>query len=265
MLPDGAARLLLGVATVGLAYGILFGAGELLRRRGIAGETTRTLVHVGASFLALGLPVLFDSPWPVVLLAAVFAATMVASESHGLLGSIHDVPRRTVGAALYPFGIAAAFTLTGGAAPGYPIAVLALGLGDPAASLAGNRFARRYLRIWGSWRSLEGSACAFLVSAVAAASVIGLLGGIEAASSVAAAVVIGMAVTVGATAALAEAVSPDGFDNVTIPTLTAAVVVGTGEPWRIGAVIVTLAALTLVGIVWHGSVAPGPAREGRAR
>ncbi len=244
MPPDGPDRMLAGVTVVVAAYGALFGGAELLRRWGVAGERTRSLVHIASAILALGLPYLFGSPWPVVAMALAFAAAMVVSERLGLLGSIHDVRRRTVGAAMFPLGIAVAYALTDGGVPAYPIAVLALGLGDPAAALAGGRFARRYVTIWGTRRSVEGSVAACLVSTATTIGVLLVAGGAEPPTLAATALVVGVSV------ALAEATSPLGFDNVAIAAV-AAVVVGTaGAPWRLAALVATLSVLTLLGLAW---------------
>jgi phytol kinase len=258
MPPDGADRIVAAAAVVIVAYAGLFGGAELLRRWGIAGELTRSLVHVLSAFLALGLPYLFGSAWPVVLLAIAFALSMVTSERFGLLGSIHDVRRRTVGAAVFPLGIAAAYTLTGGQAPGYPIAVLALGLGDPAAALAGRRFARGYFEVWGTRRSLEGSAVACLVSGAVTLVVLAVAGGAESASLVPTAIAVGVAV------ALAEATSPLGFDNVGIPVVAAIMASVIGAPWRLAAIVAILTVVTAVGLArGRSATSVVPGRIGR--
>jgi phytol kinase len=255
---DGIDRLLAGVAAVIAVYGCLFGIAELLRRWGVGGERTRSLVHGTAAILALGLPYLFGSPWPVAVMAVAFAGSMIVSRRLGLLGSIHDVPRETVGAAMFPLGIAAAYLLTGGRVPGYPIAVLCLGLADPAAAMAGRRWARRYVSIWGTRRSFEGSAVACIVSAATAIVVLQVAGDVGVRSLIPLALVIGVA------AALAEATSPLGFDNLAIPAV-AAIVVGVADaPWGLAAVAVVLAIVTVSGIARDPSVAIGLARwQGR--
>jgi len=261
MPPDGAWHMLAGVATVLIAYGALFGCAELLRRRGIPGETTRTAVHVGSGLLALGLPYLFRSPWPVILMAIAFAGAMIASEAAGLLGSIHDVRRQTIGALLFPIGIAAAFALSGGQAPAYPIAVLALGLGDPAASFAGRRFARRYASIWATRRSIEGSAGAFIVSTAITAIVLLGAGGHGAPPLLATSLAVGVAV------ALAEAASPYGLDNLAIPVVAASMIAAARVPWGTAAVLLSLAVLAtvmLASAAWRGAILNQPLR-GRGR
>jgi phytol kinase len=255
MPPDGPDRLVVGVALVIAAYGALFGGAEMLRRWGVAGEQTRSLVHVMSAILALGLPALFGSPWPVVVMAMAFAATMLVSERVGLLGAIHDVPRRTLGAAMFPIGIAAAYALTGGHVPGYPIAVLALGLGDPAAAVAGRRLAHRQAAIWGARRSLEGSAVACLVSCVTTMAVLVVSGGVDRS------LIVPVALAVGVSVSLAEATSPLGFDNVAIPVVAAIVMDIVLVPWRLTVLVVTLVLVTIGGLAWDRSVAAGLARR----
>jgi dolichol kinase len=255
MQPDETGRVLAGVATVVIAYGALFGGAEILRRWGVAGGTTRTIVHVCASLLALGLPSLFDSPWPVVLMAIAFSCVMLISDAVGLLGSIHDVPRRTVGAPAFPLGIAAAFVLTGAQAPDYPVAVLALGLADPAAALAGHRFARRSIGIWGTRRTLEGSVAGCLTASVTTAIVLIVAGGAEPTPLLAASMAVGLAV------ALAEAASPGGLDNIAIPTAAVAALDAAGSPWWIGVVLVGLASIVVVGAAWRRPIVADAVRD----
>lgn len=258
MPPDGIGRLLMGLVCVLAAYGSLFGGAELLRRRGVRGEATRSLVHIGSGLLALALPCLFCSAWPILLLSITFAGAMLASRRTGCLGAIHDVRRPTFGAPLYPIGIAAAYVLTNGQAPGYAIAVLSLALGDPAASCAGRRFARRHASIWGTRRSLEGSASACLVSAAVTAAAL-LASGDGTAPLLAASIGVGLAV------ALAEATSPHGFDNLAIPVTAATVLDVAGTPWRLVAALVGLSAVTLLGLIRPGSIAVAAGGRGFMR
>ena len=257
MPPDGPDRILVGVVAVIAAYGALFGGAELLRRWEIPGEHTRSLVHALSAILALGLPYLFGSPWPVVVMAIGFAGSMVVSERLGLLGSIHDVPRRTTGAAMFPLGIAAAYALTGGQVPGYPVAVLALGLGDPAAAFTGRRLACRSATIWGTRRSVEGSMAACLVSGAASIAVLLVIGGSDRSSLVALGLAVGVAV------ALAEATSPFGFDNVAIPFVAAIVMDVAVVPWQMTALVVVLAMAAITGLACDRSILVGLTRRSR--
>ena len=268
MPPDGPA-VATGVA-VGLvlvAYGSVFGAAEILRARGVSGETTRTTVHVLSGLVGLTLPFLFGSPWPIVLLAAAFACGLLASRPTGLLGSVHDVGRPTVGAEAFPLGIAATFAITAGHAPAYPIAVLALALGDPAASIVGRRFGgrsagrlgRATFSICGTRRSVEGSTAAFLVTTLFAAGVLFLEGGAGAAALLATAGAVGLAVSV------AEALSPRGLDNLAIPVVAAMVVGATGMPWGLPVILLLLADAGAVLVAWRAWTVYHPGGIGRLR
>jgi len=258
MPPDAADGILVGVVAVIAAYGALFGGAELLRRWGIPGEHTRSLVHALSAVLALGLPYLFGSPWPVAVMAIGFAGSMVVSERLGLLGSIHDVPRRTTGAAMFPLGIAAAYALTGGQVPAYPVAVLALGLGDPAAAFTGRRFARRSATIWGTRRSVEGSIAACLVAGAVTIAVLLVAGESDQSSLVALGLAVGVAV------ALGEATSPFGFDNLAIPVVAAIVMDVALVPWRMTALVVVLAIAAFTGLAWDRSILIGLVRRSRS-
>ena len=55
MSPDGPESVVVGIALVVAVYAALFGGAELLRRWGVAGEQTRSIVHVLSAILALGL------------------------------------------------------------------------------------------------------------------------------------------------------------------------------------------------------------------
>lgn len=258
MPPDGSGRLLVGLACVIAAYGSLFGVAGLLRRRGVRGETTRSLVHVGSGLLALAVPCLFSSAWPILLASIAFAGAMLVSRRAGFLGAIHDVRRPTFGAPLYPIGIAAAYVLTDGQAPGYAIAVLSLALGDPAASYAGRRFGRRHVSIWGTRRSLAGSASACFVSA--AITAVALL-----ASGAGVAPLLSASIGVGLAVALAEAMSPHGLDNLAIPVTAATVLDVAGTPWRLLAALAGLSAITLLALTRPTSTVMAAGSQGALR
>ena len=133
--------------------------------------------------------------------------------------------------------------------PGYPIAVLALGLGDPAAALAGRRFARAYAYVWGTRRSIEGSMVACVVSSATSIVVLLVSGGADAPSLVLTALAVGVAV------ALAEATSPRGLDNVAIPVVAAIVVNVSVAPWRLAAIVATLLVVSVAGLIRDRSMA----------
>lgn len=239
-MPDSHPSVLISSLVVVAAYLLLFGLGEALRRLGRTAAATRRVIHVGSALPALALPALFDSPQPVLILAAGFVTLMVVSARLGLLGSIHDIKRRSVGAAMYPLAIAAAFSIAAGT-PAYYAAVAALGLGDPAAAVVGERIGRRRFVCWGSLRTVEGSLAAAIVTSVAVGGVVLATGGAEPTG------VLLLALGAGAAAALAEAASPAGLDNATMPLVVlAAFAVAPSSP-ALSALLAGLVALVGVG------------------
>jgi phytol kinase len=92
--------------------------------------------------------------------------------------------------------------------------IAALSFGDPAAALVGTRWGQRRYTRWAHGRTVEGSLAFFLVAAVAVAVVAAACPGGPPA--------IRAGVGCGIAGAIAEALSPAGVDNVTVPIVVAA-------------------------------------------
>lgn len=236
---DFGAEVFIRVMGVAAAYACLFAATEVLRCYArVSADVTRKVAHVGGGAIALTLPALFGSPWPVLALALTFVMVLLGTKRNGWLGSIHSVPRRTSGAYLFPIAVGAAFVLSQGDWTGYTVAVLALALGDAAAGLAGARWGRHGFAVWGERRTVEGSAGAFAATAVTTLAVLYVvrpqLGPVAL-----------LAVQVGLVVALVEAASPWGSDNLTVPLAALAALHADGAPMYMmlleGATAATLA------------------------
>jgi dolichol kinase len=257
MSPDGQPPLLASLAIVVAAYLLLFALGEVLRALGLTGAATRRVVHVGSAIPAAALPWLFDSPLPVVVLAAGFVVVLLTSARIGLLGSIHDIGRPSAGAVLYPVAVAAVFSLAPGLTE-YLIAVAALGLGDPAAGYVGERLGHHRFVSWGARRSVEGSLVAAAVTALVATGVLI----VSDAPGLAPPAALALALGAGAAASLAEAGSPLGIDNLTMPG--AALLAAVLPAVAVLAVVALLATWVTVGIAWSRSRRPlAPATAAR--
>jgi phytol kinase len=234
------------IAAFGALYAALFGAMELVRVRWRPeGETTRKVAHVLGGCIALLLPVAFESRWPVLLLAAGFTVVLAITARLGQLDSIHGVSRRTVGAILFPAGIAMAFLLAGNELPQYVIAILALTFGDTAAAVVGGTWGRHRFVVWGTVRSIEGSVAALCTCAVIAGSV-------QASGGEMASVPL-VALLVGTVVAAVEAVSPRGTDNLTIPIAALAALWGAASAPLALTMLVGLAAVLAAGMMLGAS------------
>jgi phosphatidate cytidylyltransferase/phytol kinase len=232
----------LGLVGVSAGYGLLFGCAELLRGRGLGAETTRKLVHVGSGLLALALPLVFDSAWPVVALALAFTLVLLLSARLGRLGAIHAIERRSLGAFLYPSAIALTFLRAHQDLPLYAVAILALAFGDAAAALVGQRLGYHRTSIWGQVRSLEGSLAALLVAGGLTVACLALAGW-----GFLAATVVGL--LVGLLVALAEAASPRGTDNLTVPLAALAALQAESLPLESVLLVGAAMALLMLGLL----------------
>jgi len=185
------------------------GIGLLARRFAWEPELARKVSHVAVGLACLALPFVFASVAPVLALAAVACAGLLALRAvpalrAGLGCALHGVARRSLGEFAFVGGATLAFALANDHFPAYAAAILTLALGDAAAALVGRRFGRHPYAVGNARKSFEGSAAFFGVAALVCALIPGAV-------SVAAVAAFALVTT------LAEALAGDGFDNVAIP------------------------------------------------
>ena len=177
---------------------VLVLAYALLRKGLVSSEGARKTVHILVAFTILPMVYGIHSPWLRLAGPAAFALM------NGWLGKRSG--ERRAGLVLYPVSILIMTALmnAGVLAPlSVTAAVLAMGLGDGAAAVIGMRFGRHRI----GRKTLEGSAAMLIVTA-AVFSVSGMgpwYHGLLAASAV----------------TLAEAFSPSGIDNLSVPAVAA--------------------------------------------
>jgi phytol kinase len=181
-------------------------------------EHVRKLFHVLAGAVALGLPCLFATVWPVALLCVVVALALLVVRCSrtlrdGIGSTIHGIRRRSFGDLCFPLGVGAAFVLAGGDRVQFAVPVLTLTFADPAAAIVGLRYGRHSFRVAGDGKTLEGSAAFFVVAAVCAAVTSVVFG--SGLVSPGALVVFALTLTV------VEAAAPRGVDNLLIPVVGA--------------------------------------------
>jgi phytol kinase len=128
-------------------------------------ELSRKLVHIAGGLFALSFPWLFDSPWPVVALAVVSVAVLVALR-HAPVGQVlHAVGRSSKGELYFPVAVAAVFYLSKGVAVLYTIPILLLTLADAVAALIGVRYGLvKFDTFEGGRKSVEGAVAFFTVA-----------------------------------------------------------------------------------------------------
>ena len=190
-----------------LLIAALFGSAEVLRRRGVRADVTRRYTHAAGASVAALLPALLSLAETVALGAAV-AAMLAWTHRQGLLRSVHGVERPTLGAALFPVGLALG-AIVGWAEPAsYVLGTLTFAVADPAAATVGERITSPRWAVWRGTKSLSGS-----LTFVAVAVVIGLVASVWAPLGLVAIVAVAVIL------AVIEGLLGFGLDNVVLPPI----------------------------------------------
>lgn len=218
------------VASYVCAFGLL-GAAEAIRKwRGWPQEFTRKMVHIGAGLWVWGLLWLFDSwRWGLVPFATFILLNYVFYRQQTFKAM--DAADFSPGTVYFAISITVLFALLwrkgepGDQAPIAVAAVMAMTLGDAAAAIVGKSWGRRTYHTFGrSTRTLEGSLAMALFSLASIALTLLILPG-SALSPTSTPIPLGalaLRALLGAgVATAAEAISPAGTDNLTVPLATA--------------------------------------------
>lgn len=200
--------------------GLVLWSAERLHDRGQPAWLTRKFVHVMAGLSVYELVIVVEHwQWGLVPFATFVPvnAWLTWGRPPASFGKDDATPG--------PFYFAVVITLLLGLTwpsgnEGVAVAVLSLMIfGDAAAAIVGQLYGRRRYRIWAYEKSIEGSAAMFGVAAMTCAITLVLFAGEEVAPAV------GSAIAIAAVATLAEALTPHGLDNLTVPLSGSAIFV----------------------------------------
>lgn len=209
------AEIAIILGSVAMLLGVMQLVRMAARRWQWPAEVQRKAVHIATGAFALTLPILFDRPWPVLLLVGVTVAVMLwlraTAAKGGVGGVLHGVERKSYGDMLFAVAVGFLFFRSAGNPILFALPVAVLTLSDAAAALAGSAYGRRIFEIEAGTKSLEGVAIFFLVTCIIAMTMLLLMTDIPRAN------VVTLAVTVAAFGALVEADSWRGFDNLFLP------------------------------------------------
>ncbi len=219
-------------ASYAYATGLLVLA-ELIRRwRGYPQDFTRKIVHIGAGMWVFGVLALFDTWYIGIIPFASFIAINYVLWRYKVLESM-DAPDSSPGTVYFALSITLLFLFfwrTDSPDDRGHIAAagtMAMTWGDSMAAIIGRRFGRHRYQVAGGSRSYEGSAAMLVAATIAMFLTLALVPG-SALGPLTPPLSIGVALLaafVGALAAtIAEAFSPSGTDNLSVPLLAGAVV-----------------------------------------
>lgn len=217
------------VAALFLSFAFIFtviGIASILLSRGyVSGEVSRKIIHIGVSNWWLFAMMYMSSPLIASIGPVSFIIINFISYKRYLFPAMEDdVPRNNLGTIYFPVSLlilvllcfAGPLSLSAGAA-----GILVMGYGDGLAALIGVHYGRHKIQLsfWRSEKSLEGSATMLLASllvltlltlaAPAAPELFGPDG------------VWPKLILLAFLASLIELVTPRGFDNISVPILTA--------------------------------------------
>jgi len=177
--------------------------------------TLRKVLHALIGAVTLGMTIPFHRRGWAMAAPALFAALNASPRLRAYVPGLAEDSREARGLWMFPLGVCLAILLFwdsprhGAVLAG----IAALAFGDPAAALVGTRWGQRRYTRFAHGRSVEGSIAFFIVAGIAT--------GIVAAACPGGPTFLRAAVGCGMIGAAAEALSPAGVDNVTVPLLVA--------------------------------------------
>jgi phytol kinase len=203
---------------IAFAYvALLIGTAEMLRRVfHVPIDITRKIVHVGVGMTALVVTSFFRD-WSIAILGPLaFLAINYFSYRKKIFQGIEIAEEGQLGTIYFPL----AFVILIPALWSHPARLAAsfmpMTWGDAAAAILGKRFGAHPFRVFGQTSSVEGSIAMFGFGFIATEIALVMFGQ-PPGSSLAIALVTALAATI------AEALSPKGIDNLSVPIVSALV------------------------------------------
>jgi len=196
----------------------MIGIAEALRKwRGYSVEFTRKFIHIAVGMWAYGTVLMFERRTFAIIPPAAFIALNALSYWQGTFKAMETGEKGQLGTIYFPVSFVALIWLLWGRPHLLVASLMPMTWGDALAAVVGRRFGQRHYAVAGSTRSLEGSVVMFLASLVATLVPLLLLApeplNLAAAAGAAAVTALG--------ATIIEAISPWGIDNLTVPAISA--------------------------------------------
>jgi phytol kinase len=200
----------------------MIGVAEGLRKwRGYSVEFTRKFIHVAVGMWAFGTVLLFERRAFAIIPPLAFVAINALSYWQGTFKAMETGEKGQLGTIYFPLSFTALIWLLWGRPHLVVASLMPMTWGDALAAVLGRRIGQHHYTVGRSTRSLEGSAVMFLASWAATLVALVLL----APEPLGPAAAVGAAATTALAATAVEAVSPWGIDNLTVPAVSALMLV----------------------------------------
>ena len=205
----------------------MIGIAEALRKwRGYSVEFTRKFIHIAVGMWAYGTVLMFERRTFAIIPPAAFIALNALSYWQGTFKAMETGEKGQLGTIYFPISFVALIWLLWGRPHLLVASLMPMTWGDALAAVVGRRFGQRRYTVVGSTRSVEGSVVMFLASLVATLAPLLLLAPepLDLAAAPAARVLsqrAGAAAVTALGATIIEAISPWGIDNLTVPAVSA--------------------------------------------
>jgi phytol kinase len=178
---------------------------------------TRKFIHVAVGMISVPTVLWFGNLRWAIIPPLAFVVINYLDYRFGLIQAMMSSDRSNLGTVYFPLSFTAILVVFWGnssAPTTHPnlivAALMPLTWGDALAALVGERYGRHRYTIFSQTRSIEGSIIMFVVSALATWLALG---------APLSAILVASVTSLGAT--LAEAISPWGIDNLTVPAVSA--------------------------------------------
>lgn len=214
---DGIALLLSFIyvfAMIGIAEG-------LRKWRNYSVDFTRKFIHIAVGMWAYGMVLLFERREFAIIPSLAFIGINALSYWRGTFKAMETGEKGQLGTIYFPLSFSVITWLLWDKPHLLVASLMPMTWGDALAAVIGQRFGKRLFSIVGSQRSLEGSVTMFVVGWVATIIPLVLL----TPSGMSLGTAIGIAALTAFAAAIVEAISPWGIDNLTVPAISAIVLV----------------------------------------
>jgi phytol kinase len=200
----------------------MIGVAEGLRKwRGYSVEFTRKFIHIAVGMWAFGTVLLFERRAFAIIPPLAFVAINALSYWQGTFKAMETGEKGQLGTVYFPLSFAALIWVLWGRPHLVVASLMPMTWGDALAAVLGRRIGQHRYTVARSTRSLEGSVVMFLASWAATLVALVLL----APEPLGPAAAVGAAAATALAAAAVEAASPWGIDNLTVPAVSALVLV----------------------------------------